>query len=41
MKRCAVLLAVVITLGILMMSCRSTSCPAYGDYRQYQIETVY
>ena len=43
MKKLAVLLAVVFVLGVLFSSCKcsSKSCPAYGEYQQYQRENVY
>lgn len=43
MKKIAVFLAVVFTLGLLLSACKTTdkSCPAYGEHRQYQRENVY
>ena len=43
MKKVAVLLAVVFTLGVLFSACSSSSktCPAYGEHQQYQRETMY
>ena len=47
MKKIALLLVVVFTLGLLLSACRSSkktsksSCPAYGEYKQYQRESVY
>lgn len=39
MKKLIVLLLAVITLGIVMSACSSTSsCPAYGEAKKYQIE---
>ena len=43
MKKIAVLLALTLTLGMLMSACSSSkkTCPAYGEYQQYQRENVY
>jgi hypothetical protein len=43
MKKIALILLVVFTLGVVMASCRSnkSTCPAYGEYQQYQRENVY
>ena len=43
MKKIALILLVVFTLGIIVTSCRSSksTCPAYGEYQQYQRENVY
>ena len=42
MKRIVVLLVIAFTLGVLFTACRQTSqCPAYGEYKQYQKESVY
>ncbi len=43
MKKIAMLLVVVFTLGVLLSACRSSSktCPAYGEYQYYQRENIY
>jgi hypothetical protein len=43
MKKVALILLVVFTLGVVMASCSSSksSCPAYGEYQQYQRENIY
>ena len=43
MKKVALVLLVVITLGMVMASCSSnkSTCPAYGEHQQYQRENVY
>jgi len=43
MKKLAMLLAIVFTLGVLLSACKSSSktCPAYGEYQQYQRENIY
>ncbi len=42
MKKLAVFLVVVFTLGVLLSACSQTkTCPAYGEYRQYQKESMY
>ena len=44
MKKIALILLVAFTLGLVMASCSSSnksSCPAYGEYQQYQRENVY
>ena len=43
MKKIVIMLLVVFTLGIVMSSCRSnkSTCPAYGEYQQYQRENIY
>ena len=43
MKKIAVLLVIVFTLGVLLTACKSSSktCPAYGEYQQYQRENIY
>ena len=42
MKKIALLLALAFTLGVIFTSCRQQkSCPAYGEYQQYQRENVY
>lgn len=39
MKKIVVLVLAVITLGIMMYSCKSAeSCPAYGEAKKFQIE---
>ena len=43
MKKIALILLVVFTLGMVMASCSNSksTCPAYGEYQQYQRENVY
>ncbi len=43
MKKIAVLLVIVFTLGVLLTACKSSlkTCPAYGEYQQYQRENIY
>ncbi|MGN0033696.1 MAG: hypothetical protein ACI358_07995 [Candidatus Limimorpha sp.] len=42
MRKLALLLVIAFTLGVVFMSCVHTStCPAYGEYQQYQKENVY
>ncbi len=39
MKKIVVLVLAIVTLGIMMSSCKSTeSCPAYGEAKKFQIE---
>ena len=42
MKKLVVILVITFTLGVLLTACRQTQqCPAYGEYKQYQRESVY
>ena len=41
MKKIALILFALLFAGFLMSSCRSSSCAAYGETNQYQIETRY
>jgi hypothetical protein len=42
MKKVIVLILAVITIGIMMYSCKSAeSCPAYGEAKKFQIERRY
>lgn len=42
MKKTLFLLLIVFVLGMMLSSCHQTqSCPAYGDYHQYQRENIY
>lgn len=43
MKKIAMLLVLVFTLGLLLSACKSSSktCPAYGEHQQYQRENIY
>lgn len=43
MKKIAMLLVIVFTLGLLLSACMSSSktCPAYGEHQQYQRENIY
>jgi|GEM_PF-2993907 len=42
MKKIALIMAIVLTVGVLLSSCRQTSsCSAYGEYKNYQKESVY
>lgn len=41
MKKIALLLAVAFVLSVVLTSCRTSSCPAYNNYQQYQRESVY
>ena len=43
MKRIALILLVAFTLGLVLASCSQSksTCPAYGEYQQYQRENVY
>jgi hypothetical protein len=42
MKKIFVLLIAVITIGIIMISCKAAEkCPAYGEAKKYQIEQRY
>ncbi len=39
MKKIVIFILAVITIGIIMASCKSTeSCPAYGEAKKFQIE---
>ena len=39
MKKIVVLVLAIVTLGIVMSSCKSSeSCPAYGEAKKFQIE---
>lgn len=39
MKRIVVLLIAFVTIGIIMVSCKSAEkCPAYGEAKKFQIE---
>jgi len=39
MKRIVVLLIAFMTIGIIMVSCKSAEkCPAYGEAKKFQIE---
>jgi uncharacterized protein YxeA len=39
MKKIVVIVLAVITIGIIVSSCRSAeSCPAYGEAKKFQIE---
>jgi|APHig6443717817_1056837.scaffolds.fasta_scaffold08578_2 major membrane immunogen (membrane-anchored lipoprotein) len=40
MKKIAALLATIVILSILLTSCGSTeNCAAYGEYKQYRVES--
>lgn len=40
MKKIAALLATIVILTILLTSCGSTeNCAAYGEYKQYRVES--
>ena len=41
MKRIAIVLLTVLVAAVLMSSCKSSSCAAYGEMSKYQIETRY
>jgi hypothetical protein len=41
MKKIVLILLAFLFAGFLMSSCRSSSCAAYGETNQYQIETRY
>ena len=41
MKKIVILVFALLFAGFLMSSCRSSSCAAYGETNQYQIETRY
>jgi len=42
MKKIIVLLIAVVTIGIVMVSCKSAEkCPAYGEAKKFQIEQRY
>ena len=43
MKKIVLVLLVVFTLGVALASCSNSksTCPAYGEYQQYQRENVY
>lgn len=43
MKKIVLFLAVAFAFGVLFSACSSSSksCPAYGEYQQYQRENVY
>jgi len=42
MKKIIALLIAVITIGIIMVSCKSAEkCPAYGEAKKFQIEQRY
>ena len=41
MKKIAVIVLALLFAGLLMSSCRSSHCAAYGETSQYQIETRY
>jgi len=42
MKKILVLLIAVVTIGIIMASCKSAEkCPAYGEAKKFQIEQRY
>jgi hypothetical protein len=39
MKKIVVLVLAIVTLGIVLSSCKSKeSCPAYGEAKKFQIE---
>ncbi len=39
MKKIVVVVLAIVTLGIVMSSCKSSeSCPAYGEAKKFQIE---
>jgi hypothetical protein len=40
MKKIAALLATIVILSIVLTSCGSTeNCAAYGEYKQYRVES--
>jgi major membrane immunogen (membrane-anchored lipoprotein) len=40
MKKIAALLATIVIISILLTSCGSTeNCAAYGEYKQYRVES--
>lgn len=42
MRKLALLLALAFAFGVVFSSCvHTSSCPAYGEYQQYQKESVY
>lgn len=43
MKKIVLVLLVAFALGMVMSSCSSSksTCPAYGEYQQYQRENIY
>lgn len=39
MKKIVIIILAVVTIGIIMASCKSTeTCPAYGEAKKFQIE---
>lgn len=41
MKKIALVLLALLFAGLLMSSCKSSLCAAYGETNKYQIETRY
>lgn len=41
MKKIAIVLLITLAVGLVMSSCRSSLCAAYGETSKYQIETRY
>ena len=42
MKKIIIFLIAVVTIGIVMVSCKSAEkCPAYGEAKKFQIEQRY
>ena len=43
MKKIVLVLLIAFTLGMVLASCSNSksTCPAYGEYQQYQRENVY
>jgi hypothetical protein len=42
MKKVIILVLAIITIGIIMISCKSAEkCPAYGEAKKFQIEQRY
>lgn len=41
MKRIAIVLLTILVAAIVLSSCKSSSCAAYGETSKYQIETRY
>ena len=42
MKKAIILILAFVTIGIIMISCKSAEkCPAYGEAKKFQIEQRY
>jgi len=41
MKKVAFVLALAFIMGVVLTSCKSSACPAYGEYRQHKMERAF